>query len=132
MKNREFVNPLHRPEDTGVAKAHGSLKSVESPPKTVAPVNEPPYNPNTVAQKKTRFTTNSSGYQQNPNNNGQVPPGGRGIKGYRNTIYKSDTAVFKEGGRTVKRDQAYGKVLVKTNHPNTNLNKIYSGTEKHK
>lgn len=132
MKNREFVNPFGRKEDTGIAKAHGSLKSIEFPPATVAPLNERPYTPNTKAQKKGRFPTNSPGYQRNANNNAQVPPGGRGIAGYRNTVYKSDTAIFKEGGRVVKRDQAYGKVVVKTNHPNTDLNKIYNGSSKHK
>lgn len=125
MINREYVNPHNLPEDSGVAKAHGSTDNIEFPPKSVAPLNELPYNGNTVASKRKSFKTNSPGYQQNPDNNAQVPPDGRGIKGYHETIYKSDTAVFKEGGRTVKRDQAQGRVEVKTNHPNSDLNKIY-------
>lgn len=125
MKNKEAYLPLNRSRDVGNAREKSTNPTIEKPPGHHVPMNTHPYNSHTVAEKKDSFKVNAPGYQHNLPNNGQVQPDGRSISGYKQTVYRSDTAVFKEGGRTVKRDQAVGKVIVKTNHPNKDLNKIY-------
>lgn len=123
MRNREYVNPFNRPRDVGNAREKATNPSIEHPPGTHVPLNNPPYTPETKANQKGSLKTNE-GSQVNPH---MVPPGGRGIAGYRPTTYRSDTAVFKESGRVVKRDQAVGKVVKPTDHPNKDLNRIYGG-----
>ncbi len=127
MKNREFVNPFNVSKDTGTAKVHGSRPEIEPVPKKTIPMNTgEKYNPNTVAAKRDSFGVDKPGYQIG---GPHLQPGGRVINSYRGTYYKSDSVVFKEHGKTVKRDGAIGRVVVKTNHPNTDLNKLYTGSK---